>query len=342
MRRSTPRPGRTATPTPSPMRRSVPSRARLPPARLRWRRSPPASCPGAFSSAVVEPTSARTAGLDPLTLGQIGLSIISRGEWLGEISIKDGAVVLLPACSWSMTGGPMPSTWMYVAEFAGPSGVVQKLLPFDRVVHVRYQSDAVRPWEGRSPLARSSATLEVARYMERALLRELKLPTGRIIPLPRDYVVEGLHDAVKGLAGGVILAESTSGGGADGDIQAAPQADWRAQKLSPEPAETLQPLRLDVEDDLLSACGIPPALVRPRDAASARASWEHFVWGTLRPMANVVEGELRAKLGEPDLHLDFMRLQASGVQGRARAAASLANAGASTEDALEQSGFEVE
>ena len=296
----------------------------------------------AFSSAEVSPVSNRTAGLGPATLGQIGRALIARGEWLAEVAVEDGAIVLVPACSWNMTGGPMPSTWQYTAEFAAPSGVVQKPLTPDRVVHVRVNADELRPWEGRSPLARSGATREVLVYMERALTRELKLPVGRIMPLPRDYVVEGLQESVKGLAGNVIMAESTSTGGADGDIQGAPQSDWKAQKLGPEPHEALQGLRVDVSDDLLSACGIPPALVRPRDAASARASWEHFAWSTVRPLANVVEAECQVKLGEPDLHLDFTRLQAGGVQGRARAAASLATAGASVEDALEQTGFEVE
>ena len=54
------------------------------------------------------------------------------------------------------------------------------------------------------------------------------------------------------------------------------------------------------------------------DAAGQRESWRRFLHGSLRPMARIIEAELRAKLDAPELALDLSELHAADVAGRAR------------------------
>ena len=56
-------------------------------------------------------------------LSMIGRSLIRQGEIVFRIDVVNGAVRLIPAASWDVSGGPDPSTWFYRMTLAGPETV---------------------------------------------------------------------------------------------------------------------------------------------------------------------------------------------------------------------------
>ena len=94
----------------------------------------------AFASAKVEPDGRETAGITPSVLEMIGRQLIRRGECLFQIVVRDnGAVRLLPAASFSVTGGP--EGWSYEAHISGPSQSFTRQLDESAVLHFRYAAD---------------------------------------------------------------------------------------------------------------------------------------------------------------------------------------------------------
>ena len=68
------------------------------------------------------------------------------------------------------------------------------------------------------------------------------------------------------------------------------------------------------------------------DGTAQRESFRRFLVSTIRPVARIIETELRAKL-DPAAALSFSELAASDLTGKARAIGSLVKAGMSIEDA---------
>ena len=104
--------------------------------------------------------------------------------------------------------------------------------------------------------------------------------------------------------------------------------------------ETIDPLRTATGRDVLAACGVPPTLVTPNsDGTAQRESYRRFLHTALRPMARIMEAELRVKLDAPDLVLDLSPLAAADVAGRARAVKAMIEAGIDPVDASRETGL---
>ena len=98
-------------------------------------------------------------------------------------------------------------------------------------------------------------------------------------------------------------------------------------------------LRQAAHDSVLSAAGVPAALFSARsDATGAREALRQFLHSTLQPLAALVAVEARAKL-DPGVTFDFSRLMAADIQGKARSAKALVDAGFSLEQAAAMAGF---
>ena len=65
-----------------------------------------------------------------------------------------------------------------------------------------------------------------------------------------------------------------------------------------------------------------------------------FLFGSVMPVARLVEAELRTKLDAPGLSLDFSETRAADVGQRARAFAALIKGGMKKEDAARVAGVE--
>ena len=283
----------------------------------------------AFAVATVTPSGARTAGLTPAVLGTIGRRLIAAGESVHLIDVEQGRVELTECSSWSVTGGRQ---WRYQVSVPGPSETVTQWVSVDRVVHVRYGTLAGQPWIGISPLALAGESGRLARLLERALADEAGGPVGSLIALPVDAGDESddpedpadpfakLKAQIAKLRGRVGLVETTAAGYGEGRA-AAPAEDWKPRRIGAHPPDSLPTLREAVETTVLAACGCPVDLVRAGGAD--REAYRRFLHMTVQPLAALVETELRDKLDVPALALDFGRLAAADIHGRARAWRSL-------------------
>lgn len=155
-----------------------------------------------------------------------------------------------------------------------------------------------------------------------------------------DDPLAGLKADLKAMAGGLALVETTSAGWGEGKAQA-PQWDWQARRVGANPPASLVDLRQDVENSIVAACGVPVSLyAAAADAAGQREAWRRFLHGPLAPLGMRVAEELAVKLDAPELSLNFDRLFASDLSGRARAFGSMVKAGREIETAMALAGLD--
>ena len=302
----------------------------------------------ALASAEVKPKTLATAGVTPEFLSLTARTLIRRGEIVFSLGVKNGALELHPAGSHAVRGGPDPSSWVYRIDRFGPSGNVTLLRPAKGVLHFRYSVDPARPWFGISPLGWSADTARLASALERRLGQEANMPVGGLLPVPvdggdgsKDDPLASLKSDLKSLQGNFALLETTSAGFGEGRA-AAPQTDWQPRRLGADPPASLSALRSDAGVTVLSACGVPAVLFSEKgEGSGAREGWRRFLFGSVRPVAALIQQELREKLEVPDLELSFEGLFASDLAGRARAFGSMVQGGMELEKAAALSGLVV-
>lgn len=290
----------------------------------------------AFASADVVPANGRTDVLTPELLGMVGRQLVLRGEAVFVIDVDGGALSLLPAATWEITGAsPVESNWRYAVELAMPNGKMRKrTLPSESVLHFRHLVDPTEPWQGKAPLTRAGLSAELAARIEHRLSQEAGTTTAYVLPLPaggNDASVSALKTDLKTANGRLLTVETTQQGQGRGR-EYAPMKDWQTERLGFDPPQWLTVMRKDVHESVLVACGVPPALVAPGDGAAQRESWRRLLHGGIAPLGRLVAAEASRKL-ETSLTLDFARLHASDITGRARAFASLVAAGMQMTDA---------
>ena len=299
-----------------------------------------------FASVKVEPDTA-AAVLTPSIMNLIGRELIRTGEILFRVSVTDGKRMLTPASHWDVQGNPEPSTWRFKVQLAGPDSETDVMLTWPEVVFLRWATNAVRRWEGLSPLQVADATGALSGSLERSLANEAKTPHGFLLPVPAaDEVTEDETDPLAdmkkdlaGLDGGLSVVETTHHGWGEGR-GAAPQKDWMPNRLGPSPPQALCTLREDVHRTILSACGISPAMTGGRsDGTARREAYRTFAHMSLAPVGRIVAAELAAKLDIPNLRFDWSGLMAGDITGKARAFKSLVGGGMAVEEAASLSGL---
>ena len=296
-----------------------------------------------FASAKVTP---ETPAVTPLILSTIGREIIRRGECLFVIEVDPVAGLrLLPANTWEIAGGPSPDSWTYRAQLAGPSNDADAIAPAAGVVHIRAYIEPCAPWCGVSPLVGASSTARLLAETETALADESSGTRGHVIAQPQgpdgseDDTFTQLKADIAALKGSTALVETTAAGYGEGR-GAAPQTDWKPQRIGASPPDSLRQLRVDAEMTTLAATGTPVELITARsDGAAVREAWRRYSHAFLQPIGRLVAAELAEKLDAPGLALDFSALFASDITGRARAFASMVQAGMDVEKAAALSGL---
>lgn len=98
-------------------------------------------------------------------------------------------------------------------------------------------------------------------------------------------------------------------------------------------------LRSDAATAVLSACGVPVELVAGGGRNFAGEAYRRFLHATVAPLGELVQDELRDKLDAPALSLNFDRLFAADLSGRARAFQSLVSGGMDVERAATLAGL---
>lgn len=300
-----------------------------------------------FASAKVEPETAATVGLTAPILALIGRELCRRGECVLVIHVAGGGVQLIPAGTWDVRGGPLESSWWYRADVFGASRHETRFVPSPAVVHARYAVDPVRPWLGISPLSWARQTGQLAANLETRLAEETSAPVGSLIAIPSEHdggdgddetdPLYNLKRDLRNAKGRQLLVETTAAGWGSGK-GGAPMSDWKQKRFGAEPPTVLGSLRGGASDTVLAACGLAPVLASA-SAGDRRESWRQFLHGLIQPLAALVVTELRVKLDEPALRLDFSALMASDLVGRARAFQSMVKAGIELPEAAAISGL---
>ena len=125
--------------------------------------------------------------------------------------------------------------------------------------------------------------------------------------------------------GRALLRETVAGGWGEGR-SAAPNRDWRPERLGPDPPASLEAVMGRGFLEVLAACGVPPALFSDADGTAQRESYRRFFSLTVEPLAAMLAGELSGKL-EAEIKLGFSGRFAADLSGRARAFQSMVGAG---------------
>lgn len=298
----------------------------------------------AFASARVEgPLHAREA-VTPSVLAQVGRDLVRGGQSLHVIDVdRAGHVSLLPCSTWNFHGDAHPDSWRVVASYSGPSSTTTRDLPFSGVVLVKWGSRSFAPYVGVGPTSWAHTTARLQAETERSLADEAGGPVAQLLAIPQDGGDDGEEDPLRELKadlrtarGKALLVETVAAAWGEGR-GAAPQRDWQASRLGPQPPEALARIRRDAFEAVLAACGTPPSLFLDADGTAQREALRRWHQGTVLPLARLLEAELTAKL-EGDVRLSFDGYPLD-LQGRASAFQRLVAGGVPVTEALATSGL---
>ena len=293
----------------------------------------------AFASADVQGPPWARETVSPAFLGLVGRDLVRRGQSLHVIRMRsDSRVRLAPAADWSWQDGTDdPESWNVRTTTYGPAASVTRLVPADGVVFVKWSTTAGSPYVGTGPLVWASTTARLAAESERAIADESSGPVAQILPVPSDGgdgedddPLAQLKLDITGAKGKAVLTETTSAGWGEGR-QAAPQSDWKVQRLAPAPTEAQARIARDSFERVLAACGCPPSLFIDSDGTSQREGLRRWHLGTVLPLARLVEHELSMKL-EADISLKFDSYPLDMVS-RAQVVSKLVQAGVALDTA---------
>ena len=151
-----------------------------------------------------------------------------------------------------------------------------------------------------------------------------------------DTPLADLRESISKAAGGIVITEA-----GDWDVEQGGRntANYKPQSFMGQPDQSTVMLMKQMTAEILSACGVPPAI---HDASAASASrgegYVQFLAGTLSPIGRIIAAELTDKL-EVNIKFAWDALATSGTQGRARATKALVDAGFSLAYSARVNGF---
>ncbi|GAB5449901.1 MAG: phage portal protein [Halioglobus sp.] len=257
--------------------------------------------------------------LDPMTLAIIGRDLGLKGESVWYVGPDKLLAVSDYEVSTSVGGQPRG----YRISLPSVGGGTTQVALSAEILHFRIGCSAAEPWQGTSPLRRSSLSADLLAAVESSLSEVYQNAAlgSSIVPFPESSETdrEKIASAYRGLRGKLVLTESMAVHAAGGPQ---PQTDWRANSLTPDiqsalPIESLESAR----DQIFLAYGIPPALIeRNSTGQMLREIGRHLATWTLTPICKMVAHEASQKLAT-EITLDCQTpLQSFDAGGRSRAA----------------------
>ena len=192
------------------------------------------------------------------------------------------------------------------------------------------------PWKRAPSLSKLTAEVEAA------LIREVRLPTKIIIPMPRGGGIDTntLRSDFQNHDYQIAFPTTNAAGGGAGR-SSAPLTDWKPQRLKSEPDGSLVGLCKDVPGQIGVLYGIPNVLTSGSGSETqTREAFRRFVLTAIEPLALIVSREL-TRVFEVPVELDLSELAHVDIAGRARAFKALTGAGMSPSDAAEFVKIEV-
>ena len=299
----------------------------------------------AFASADVQGEPWVREAVTPGFLAQCGRDLVRSGDSMYVIQVdRDGIVKLIPASSWHWEGSHDPDSWTVRVTAYGPSTSTTWHLPAEGVVFVRWGGTPSQPYVGTGPLSWAHTTARLQSETERSLADEAGGPLAQLLAIPQDGGGDSEDDPLKLLKadiasarGRALLLETVAAAWGEGRA-AAPQSDWKASRLGPQPPESMATLRKDTFAAVLAACGCSPAMFDDSDGTSKREAQRIFLHGTVRPLGHLLAAELSAKL-ETAVELNFDQLYMHDLAGRASSFKAMVTAGMDVGKAAALSGL---
>lgn len=283
-----------------------------------------------MAAAVVKGPPAAVRALTPPVLALIARNLIRRGEDYHRIYVRSGVLTLEPVgFAFAHGNGPDPMGWTYNATIYGPTDSRHEWVPETSMLHTRYSIDASRPWLGVPPWSWAAATGQAIAALDRLISREAAASHGALLGVPPAGApadgsttdpLTAFRDDVGTARGKTLVIEDTrTWEPAEGQGRAGQSAAIQHHRFG-FPLDAAAAVRTDVGRDVLGACGVPPTLfVANSDGTAQRESFRRFLHASLRPVARIMETELRLKLDMPDLVLDLSETNAADIAGKARA-----------------------
>ena len=260
------------------------------------------------------------------------------------IRLRDGHLRLVAAASWHWEGNHDPDTWTVRATAYGPPTSTTWNLPASGVVFMRWGATPGQPYTGTGPTSWAHTTARLGSEAERSLADESAGPLAQLLAVPQDGgepdadgdTLTALRGDLSRARGRALLVETTAAGWGEG-AGAAPQRDWAAARLGPNPPATMPEVARDAFARTLAACGTSVSMFTDADGTAQREALRRWHLGTVAPLARLLEAELCEKL-EADVALRFDPYPLD-VQGRAAAFAKMVTGGVTVEQALTASGL---
>ena len=299
----------------------------------------------AFAAATVEADPWARELVAPSFLAQVGRDLIRNGDSMHVIRMNGaGDVRLIPASSWHFEGDHDPDSWTVRVTAYGPSTSTTWNIPAASVVFVRWGSTPGQTYTGIGPLSWAHTTARLQSESERSLADEAGGPLAQLLSIPQDGGDGGEDDPLAMLKadiakarGKALFVETSAAGWGEGRASA-PQRDWQASRLGPQPPESMATIAEQTFKTVLAACGCSVAMFDDSDGTSKREAQRVFLHGTVRPLGRMLAAELSAKL-ETEIVLNFDGLYMHDLAGRAQAFQKMVAGGMAADKAAALSGL---
>lgn len=270
--------------------------------------------------------------LTPAVMGAIGLDLCLRGQSAWHIRIEGGSPKLVPVAYWDELGNGRYH--LHIAR-VNSTETVKALEP--EVLKLCINPDPAQPWRGRSPFAMMGLSPTLMAEVESAISGAMPMVGKGLLPMPANIPEEQQSKVLSGLRTGslaTVLSKQDFGHHTGGD-----RSELRRVELTPDLKKMeLNPAMDSLHNRILSACGIPPALVTASGNAGAmREAYRLFALQTVEPLGRQIMPELSAKLNVASLSLDAM--MSADTAGRARSVGTLVKAGVPVKTAMELVGW---
>ena len=281
-------------------------------------------------------------------MAQVGRDLIRNGDSMHVIRMSGaGDVQLIPASSWHWEGDHDPDSWTVRVTAFGPSSSTTWNLPAESVVFVRWGSTPGQTYVGIGPLSWAHTTARLQSETERSLADEAGGPLAQLIAIPQDGGDGSGDDPLAAMKGDIarargkaLFVETAAAGWGEGRASA-PQRDWQASRLGPQPPEGMATIADQTFATVLAACGCSVAMFDDSDGTSKREAQRVFLHGTVRPLGKLLAAELSAKL-ETEIALNFDQLYMHDLAGRAQAFQKLVAGGMDVAKAASVAGLIID
>jgi len=260
-----------------------------------------------------------------------------------------GKLSLLPCSSWHFEGDADPESWTIRATVYGPSSSTTRHVPYSGVVFCGWGFTLGQPYTGVGPLSWAHTTARMQAETERSLADESAGPITNLLPVPQDGgdgdeatdPLAPFKADIRAARGKALLVETTATGYGEGP-SAAPRQDWKPNRLGPNPPAAMGEVLGQSFFEVLAAAGVPPGMFLAKASdGGQREAYRRWCALVVQPLGRLLAAELSAKL-ETDVSLNFERLYAHDLAGRARAFQSMVGGGMDPAKAAGLSGLMVE